>query len=659
MRRFIIISFLFLLASCNGKDNPTPDPDPDPNPDGKQYKVAMIFPKSDWETLKPLADWALESSKGILNLEWIDENGDDFQARVKAVTHDNSYAAIIGPEYSSSARLVARESLSYRIPVLLPMVTATEFQRIYSESNKTDPNIFCLCQSDLSQCEVVLNKIKQDGCKYAIILSRDGKTDDYSASFQQYFPFVAGEMGYIPLTPIYETAADMEFTLRFLFFETAPDYAFFFVPSTLQDMLDFDEVVASHKGEPAPHFYCSDLAHDPSLEGKLKGGPYEGFSLGAKDHFYTSWESRFGTELPGGYAQIYDCLTLVADAAAKVEKGGAKSIREALVSLLSGTYQGVSGYLHFPENPFIAPEETIYQNWSYQDGKFTVKEARPHQNEGWDLIPSTVQEFEEPMFEPEYEEQTGNYAVLLATSTGMKNYRHQADALAMYQTLKKFGYTDDNIILIIEDDIAAQTGGVVKVLSDGENVREGAVIDYRLSNLTPEDFANILAGNVTEKTPAVVKGGKGTNVLLFWSGHGSRNEILKWGDGSVNSESIEAMIKNAEPNYRKMLVVLETCYSGSIGEFCEGLPGVLFLCAAMSGETSMADVYDDTIGTYLSNGFTRAFREAITAYPAISLYDLYVSLVRKTTGSHACIYNGLFYGSVYKNTFEEFLAYQK
>jgi len=650
MRRLAIIWFLLLLASCAGKEAPAPEPE------GQGPKVAMIFPQAEWETLKPLAAWALESSKGILELEWIDENGADFQARVKAVTHDNSYAAIIGPEYSSSARQVAQQSLSYRIPVLLPMVTATEFQRIYSESNKTDPNIFCLAQSDLSQCEVVLNKIRQDGCNYVIILSRDGKKDDYSASFQQYFPFIAVEMGYIPFSPIYETPADIEFTLHYLFIPEAPEYALFFVPSSLQDMLDFDQVVASHKGEPMPHIYCSDLAHDPSLEGKLQGGPYEGFSLGARDSFYASWKSRFGNDLPGGYAQVYDCLTLVADAASRVEKGAAKSVREALVSILNGTYPGVSNYLHFAGNPWIAPEETIYQNWRYQDGKFTIKGTLPHQDEGWDLIPSSVEEYEEPLFEPEYEAQTGNFAVVVATSTGMKNYRHQADALAMYQTLKTYGYTDDNMILIIEDDIAAQTGGVVKVLPDGENVRAGAVIDYRLSDLTPEDFANIVDGIVTEKTPTVVRGGKGTNVLLFWSGHGSRNEILQWGSDTIDSDAIVAMLEKAEPNYRKMLVVLETCYSGSIGEACFTLPGVLLLCAAMPGETSMADVYDDAIGTYLSNGFTRAFRDAITAYPNISLYDLYVSLAKRTTGSHAGIYNGLFYGSVYRNTFEEYLV---
>ena len=444
--------------------------------------------------------------------------------------------------------------------------------------------------------------------------------------------------------------------LPFLFYDEAPENAaLFFVPASLDDMLAFDKIIAANQGKPMPHIYCSDLAHDPSLEGKLQGGPYEGFSLGAQDSFYASWKSRFGYELPGGYAQFYDCVSLVADAAMRVENGSAKSVREALEARLSGTYQGVSGTLHFSGASWIAPEETIYQNWRYADGKYAVQGTLRHKDEGWDGKATTIMTPEDMEFEPEYEARTGNFAVVLATSTGMKNYRHQADALAMYQTLKKYGYTDDNIILIIEDDIADQTGGIVKVLPEGDNVREGAVIDYHLSELTPGDFGNIMDGIVTETTPTVVSGGKGTNVLLFWSGHGSRDGVLQWGSATVDSDTILSMIEKGQPNYRKMLVVMETCYSGSIAETCEGLPGVLFLCAAMSGETSMADVFDDSMGTYLSNGFTRAFRDAITANPAITLYDLYVNLAKKTTGSHACIYNTLFYGSVYRNSFEEYL----
>ena len=215
--------------------------------------------------------------------------------------------------------------------------------------------------------------------------------------------------------------------------------------------------------------------------------------------------------------------------------------------------------------------------------------------------------------------------------------------------LKGFGYDDDHIILILEDDL----GSDVHVTPGGENLRTGAVIDYKTSLVTPEDLRNIFSGTVTERTPEVVRGGTGTNVFLFWSGHGARDNVIMWADEKMDAETFRGILEAAEGNYRKLLAVMETCYSGSIGKFCEGLPGVLFLCAAGSGETSHADVIED--GIYLSNRFTRVFRSEVEANPAISLHHLYYQLATHTTASHAGLYNDACYGNVYRNTVEEFL----
>jgi glycosylphosphatidylinositol transamidase (GPIT) subunit GPI8 len=74
-----------------------------------------------------------------------------------------------------------------------------------------------------------------------------------------------------------------------------------------------------------------------------------------------------------------------------------------------------------------------------------------------------------------------------ATSTGWNNYRHQADALAQYQMLKGFGFGDDRIILILEDDIAGNPSnpypGVVHVTADGENLRSTTEEYFRKQKL--------------------------------------------------------------------------------------------------------------------------------------------------------------------------------
>ena len=74
--------------------------------------------------------------------------------------------------------------------------------------------------------------------------------------------------------------------------------------------------------------------------------------------------------------------------------------------------------------------------------------------ENWTLQAEAVQQLKEEEVKITYPKQTGNYAMIVAASSGWENYRHQADALAMYQLLKQQGYDDDHILLIMEDDIA-------------------------------------------------------------------------------------------------------------------------------------------------------------------------------------------------------------
>ena len=688
--RLLYALFPLLLFSCNGKGQL----------DGGQkvnsYKVAVVLPSSEKAELSKIVDWAQETIKAAqmgqesrieLELEWIDEDGSQMAREVSRVAHDNSYAAIIGPRYSRNARTIAKESLSYRIPVLTPSVTSTEFQRIYAGSNMTEPNVFCLAENDMAQCQAMISKARANNYSRISLISRDGKKDDYAASFQQFYAYMAREMDMeVEETYFYENKEELKAAIqKAIAVEEEAPYpgVLFFVPSSAQDMLDFDEAIKLSEDSEYLSIVCTDMAYDLSLEGKLKNYNYEGTTLSSRpgEGFDVAWKSRCGTLLPGGYAQLYDCFYLVALAAAVVEGGGAASVREAIVSLTSGEkastpiypwtasgmrdafraaregdyrrITGVSGPLEFESQTHICQLGTTYSTWTYIDGKYVETGRFSRDFTGGDLWNWTNTQIED-MYDEQaadlpYPDLRDHYAVVIATSTGRSNYRHQADALAQYQMLKGFGYNDDHIILILEDDL----GSDVHVTPGGENLRTGAVIDYMTSRVTPEDLRNIFSGTLTERTPAVVQGGPGTNVFLFWSGHGARDEVLMWADDKLEAETFRGILEGAEGNYRKLLAVMETCYSGSIGSYCEGLPGVLLLCATRSGETSHADVLED--GIYLSNRFTRVFRSEVEANPAISLHDLYYQLATHTTASHAGLYNDACYGNVYRNTLEEFL----
>lgn len=711
----ISLAAALLLCSCSGKEVLPQEART------TTYKVAVIMPQRIWATEKPIAQQALQNlekaQEGLgervkLELEWIDEDIPNLEEEVRRVTHDASYAAVIGPKYSIHARMVAKESLALRMPVIMPSVTSAEVQRIYSGSNKTDPNIFFMSESDLAQCQALLTVIsRQLAVTYIYVLSRRDNSDDYNTTFTGYLPFLATELkvGNLYFHPYTDKESMREQIRTIKAYTTFANFfsGIFFVPSSTEDILWLDQIIAEEGIDTQgveiednvmvaafPRIYCTEMACDSSLEGVLQN-EYEGIALSGSPEsgFPAVQRALTGREIHSGSAQLYDSFTLLALALAHKEKAGLETAREAIVAVmdacdgtgndLSWTAEGLAGGFRsirsgelpnmagasgswvFDQNTHISQLGTWYGHWRYFDGSFHFVEyltrsdhaKKSSMDQLWNKeIPGigwTVTQRDKGVT---YEDLQDRYAVVMATSTGWDNYRHQADALDIYRMLKKAGYPDDHIVLITEDDLARNPEnphpGVVHVLPEGENLYQGVVNDYKISQLTPEDLGNILSGTVTERTPEVVHGSKNTNVLFFWSGHGLDNGIMAWADDSVTSGQIRSMLEGAQGNYRKLLFVMESCYSGSVGEYCCGFPGLLTLTACSPGEKSHADVLEGT--TFLSNAFTRVFREEIEKNPDISIYDLYTELARHTTASHAMMYNYDWYGSVSNNTLAEY-----
>ena len=288
------------------------------------------------------------------------------------------------------------------------------------------------------------------------------------------------------------------------------------------------------------------------------------------------------------------------------------------------------------------------------------------------------------MWSPDYEDVavthnlpavTDRWAVVVSPSTTWSNYRHQADAFAMYQLLRHHGYDDDHIVLIVEDNLAGDSRNVfpgqifVERSSDpaaasdqfvNDDVRKNAVVDYHFSDLQPADLADIMMGRSSSRLPQVIRPTASSDVFFFWSGHGGSREGPLWGNEDAytyfGKDRIRNIVKEMGGSYRRMMFAIETCFSGQWGDALMGLPDVLVLTAANAQESSKADVHDRDLGVYLSNAFARTFRRQINAKNDITIYDLYRELFKTTKGSHVSIYNQQEYGSVYSERMSEFLV---
>lgn len=180
---------------------------------------------------------------------------------------------------------------------------------------------------------------------------------------------------------------------------------------------------------------------------------------------------------------------------------------------------------------------------------------------------------------------TSNWAVLVSTSRFWFNYRHLANTLSLYRTVKRLGIPDSQIILMLPDDMACNPrnsfpGSVFNDKSrqldlyddkgTGENVAGmgGIEVDYRGNEVTVENFIRLL----TDRWPASHPTSKRlmtddrSNILIYMTGHGG-NEFLKFQDAEEISsfdlaDAFEQMWE--KKRYHELLFMIDTCQANTM-----------------------------------------------------------------------------------------------
>ena len=444
---------------------------------------------------------------------------------------------------------------------------------------------------------------------------------------------------------------------------------------------------------------------------------YEGFSPYADPMtgFEMSYEARFDTKPTFAECKFYDALLLSAFAANYMEHHQeVDNLNDAIIAittndnLLSGYawsetgmelylaaleqgqlvgFKGASGPVQFDSQCYTAALNTTYVNWIIKNGRVqhtgyysrsgNVQTAKILASWNW-LVENAEEKFDSQYGGATaaitYPTLSDQYAVLVQGSNGWSNYRHEADVLSIYQMLKRNGYDDDHIILITADDCANASEntdrGAVRTDPNGKNLCEGAVIDYKNADLTPQDIVNILKGEKTDRTPVVLPKDEGQNVLFFWSGHGrskATNGIdeMAWRDlpagqgmtASLLSETLQQMADQKQ--FRQVLVCLEPCYSANMGAALEGITGVLAICSAGPYEQSFADSWSNELGVWMCDRFSRNLIGHATEKPDGTYRDLYLYCAQHTLGSHVGIYNNVNFGNLYTTSPKDFFVKRK
>ena len=140
---------------------------------------------------------------------------------------------------------------------------------------------------------------------------------------------------------------------------------------------------------------------------------------------------------------------------------------------------------------------------------------------------------------------SNNWAVLVGASRYWFNYRHVANTLSIYHSIKRMGIPDSQIIVMISDDMACNdrnpfkarmrashakqsrsgTGGAIEIYDDDVEV------DYRGEECSVDNLLKLLTNRVDENTPITKRllTDEKSNILLYMTGHGG-NLFLKFHD---------------------------------------------------------------------------------------------------------------------------------
>ncbi|KAJ4371510.1 glycosylphosphatidylinositol anchor biosynthesis [Neocucurbitaria cava] len=253
---------------------------------------------------------------------------------------------------------------------------------------------------------------------------------------------------------------------------------------------------------------------------------------------------------------------------------------------------------------------------------------------------------------------TSNWAVLVSTSRFWFNYRHLANVLSLYRTVKRLGIPDSQIILMLPDDMACNPRnafpGTVYNNADraldlyGDNIE----VDYRGYEVTVENFIRLMTDRVGEDMPRSKRlmTDERSNILVYMTGHGG-NEFLKFQDAEEISafDLADAFGQMWEKKrYHELLFMIDTCQANTMySKFYS--PNILATGSSEIDQSSYSHHADNDVGVAVIDRYTYynlEFLETQVRDPTskLTMGDLFDSYDEEKIHSHAGIRYDLFEG---------------
>lgn len=624
-----------------------------------------------------------------VRLVYRDTSTGDLRRYAEELTSDPRIDVVIGPYTSDELFEISDLFIKKQKVLVSPSASSDEIFRAFAGTG----NIWRIRTNDRDITSVVMQHLSAHHVQSAALFSPN---TSYGKTFYDWIPFWAIETG-VNLTGCIEYSDPGEIPSKLSqLVATHPEYIIFVNSGSNKDIITALDTLKKENSTTSLYLIQPGVNEKGDVQKKsdadtlldaLVSGQWKlqntsvisvplpddtlVFMSPAPDPEFAGEYTRFsGREPLYSVSEVYDALLISGAILSRFEANPSKSPMNAANTVLLNTSgiqipRTVSGFqsafemIQNGEIPIITgatgaltfvPEGTDrlvpwYQTYRVADGSI-IEDPIVYQ--------SISKQVDEPgesedagIQEEKLSGQGDLWAVIGGLSENWNNYRHQADALTMYQLLKQRGVPDDHIILLIYDDIPYDPRntrpGEVYHIPEKEEVRTMAVPDYTGSRVNKKTLENILTGTKSSPDNPILESDKNATVLMYFASHGSPEGRLLIGNGeeSITPGEFSFIIDKMGQRHAfgRMLVILESCFSGTTAANVT-TPNVLVMTASGKNETSKSATYYSELSSWISDEFTSKLTSILQqADEPMTIRDLYKQVYRAVPSSHPGIYN--------------------
>jgi GPI-anchor transamidase subunit K len=217
-----------------------------------------------------------------------------------------------------------------------------------------------------------------------------------------------------------------------------------------------------------------------------------------------------------------------------------------------------------------------------------------------------------------------NWAVILCVSRYWYNYRHMANAVAVYQELRRLGWPDSQILLLVAEDLTTspRNPSSPKIflpspasLSNSKRIFYDVpiqmvpdiVIDYVGEEVSPETIMRLMTNSLADTISSNrrLQSSSTDNILFYITGHGGDQFLKFHGLEDWNAQDLASMINvmHAKGLYRNLWMIIDTCQASSLFEYITA-PNVLMLTSSRVGESSYSHRANGALGVSIIDRMT-------------------------------------------------------